>query len=172
MERVVVIGNSGGGKSVLARQLAAKLALPYVEIDSLLWLPGWQLVPAPTFQSRHSQLIAQERWLLDGLGAHDSIPERLARATAVVLVDMPLWVHFWFAADRQARWAAGQLQHPPASIPDAPPTRALFKTIWDVDREWMPQIRSLAAYEERRGKRVFRVNSIEELDGFFSRTDL
>jgi adenylate kinase family enzyme len=172
MKRVAIIGNSGGGKSMLARQLAAKFALPYIEIDSILWLPGWQLVPAATYQSEHSKLIAQDRWLIDGLGARDSIPSRLVRATEVVLADMPLWVHFWLAADRQARWAAGQLQHPPAVISDAPPTRALFRTIWEVDREWMPQIRSLVACEEKRGKRIFRVNSVEELDGFLSRADL
>ena len=172
MERVVVIGNSGGGKSVLARQLAEKFALPHIEIDSVLWLPGWKLVPADTYQSEHSQLIEQERWILDGLGMRDSIPSRLARATEVVLIDMPLWIHYWLAADRQVRWAAGELQHPPAAISDAPPTRALFKTIWDVDREWMPQIRSLLAYEEKRGKRIFRVNSLEELDSFLSRVDL
>ncbi len=73
MERVAIIGNSGGGKSMLARQLAAKFALPYIEIDSILWLPGWQLVPAATHQSEHSKLIAQDRWLIDGLGARDSI---------------------------------------------------------------------------------------------------
>jgi adenylate kinase family enzyme len=38
--RIAVIGNSGGGKSVLARRLAFELQLPYVEVDSLLWLPG------------------------------------------------------------------------------------------------------------------------------------
>jgi adenylate kinase family enzyme len=172
MERVVVIGNSGGGKSVLARRLAAKFALPYTEIDSVLWLPGWQLAPAATYRAEHSQLIAQERWLLDGLGMRDSIPSRLARATEVVLIDMPLWIHFWLAADRQVRWAAGELEHPPAAISDAPPTRALFKTMWDVDREWMPHIRSLLTREEQRGKRIFRVNSLEELDGFLSRADL
>jgi adenylate kinase family enzyme len=164
MTRVVVIGNSGGGKSILARQLAAKFALPYIEIDSFLWLPGWQLVPAAKYQSEHSQLVARERWLLDGLGVRDSIPSRLVRATEVVLVDMPLWIHFWLAADRQVRWAAGQLQDPPAAISNAPPTRALFKTIWDVDREWMPEIRALVACEEKRGKRIFRVNSLEELE--------
>jgi len=45
MRRVAVIGNSGGGKSALARRLADKLAIPCAEIDALLWLPGWRLSP-------------------------------------------------------------------------------------------------------------------------------
>lgn len=172
MKRVVVIGNSGGGKSALSRPLAAKLQLPYLDLDSILWLPGWQLVPAETYQSEHSRWIAQERWLLDGLGMRDSIPSRLARATGIVLVDLPLWMHFWLAAERQIRWAAGQSSHPPAGISEAPPTRGLFQTIWEVDRDWMPEIRSLVEHEERRGKRVFRLTSLDDLDGFLSRPDL
>ena len=56
MERVVVIGNSGGGKSVLARQLAAKLNLPCIEVDSILWKPGWHLVPTATYDAEHARL--------------------------------------------------------------------------------------------------------------------
>ncbi len=33
MQRVFVIGNSGGGKSVLARKLSARTGLPLHEID-------------------------------------------------------------------------------------------------------------------------------------------
>jgi len=43
VQRIAVIGNSGGGKSTLARKLAAKRGLPYAEIDALLWRPNWEL---------------------------------------------------------------------------------------------------------------------------------
>jgi adenylate kinase family enzyme len=36
MQRIAVIGNAGGGKSTLARALAIRRGLPYVEIDTLL----------------------------------------------------------------------------------------------------------------------------------------
>src|SRR5262245_13863550 len=157
---------------MLARQLAAKFGLPYLDVDTILWLPGWRLAPAATYQSEHSRFLAQERWLIDGLGMPDSIPSRLARATDVVLIDMPLWIHFWLAAERQMRWAAGQLPYPPAGISEAPPMQYLFKTIWEVDRDVMPEIRALVADEERRGKRIFRLTSLEERDGFFTRPDL
>lgn len=172
MERVAVLGNAGVGKSMLSRGLAAKLGLPYVELDAILWRPGWQLAPAGAYQSEHSRILAQERWLMDGLGAPESIPPRLARATAVVLLDLPLWIHFWRAAERQMGWAAGQLSHPPAGIPEAPPLRAMFETMGYVDRELMPEIRSLVAEEELRGKRIFRLTSLEEVEGFLSRPDL
>ncbi|MEA2561124.1 MAG: hypothetical protein QOH06_2628 [Acidobacteriota bacterium] len=171
MERVVVIGNSGGGKSTLSRQLAARFDLPCTDLDCLLWVPGWQLVPAEIYQAEHSRLIAGERWLLDGLGMHDSIASRLARATDIILIDMPLWMHYWLAAERQILWAAGRLPQPPAGIAEAPPIHGLFKAIWENDQA-MPEVRSLVGLEERRGKRVFRLTSVEDLDGFLSRLDM
>src|SRR5262245_43957895 len=101
MRRVVVIGNGGGGKSTLARRLAAQIACPCVEIDKVLWQPGWTLTPVEAYEAEHTRLIAKERWVIDGLGRRESIPQRLARSTDIVLVDMPLWMHFWLTAERQ-----------------------------------------------------------------------
>ncbi|MEA2913074.1 MAG: hypothetical protein QOJ15_5155 [Bradyrhizobium sp.] len=49
MARIVVIGNAAGGKSTLARRLAHGRDLPLVEVDRLLWQPGWQLTPEPDY---------------------------------------------------------------------------------------------------------------------------
>jgi adenylate kinase family enzyme len=102
--RIVVIGNAAGGKSTLARQLARRRALALIELDRLLWQPGWQLAPEPDYARRHAGIIAQDQWVIDGLGRQDSIASRLARATEIVLIDLPLWMHFWLAAERQQAW--------------------------------------------------------------------
>ena len=166
MKRAVIIGNSGGGKSTLARRLSSAWRSPHVEIDSLLWQPGWELTPVEIYNIEHARLIAEENWIIDGLGRLDSIPDRLARATDIVVVDMPLWMHFWLAAERQIRWSTGGIENPPAGLTKMPSTEALFRTIWEVDQNWMPEIRRLVAFEKQRGKRVFRLSSIAELDGF------
>jgi adenylate kinase family enzyme len=167
--RAVVIGNSGGGKSTLARRLSSASKCGHVEIDGLLWRPGWQLTPVETYNAEHARLIAEENWIIDGLGRRESIPARLTRATDIVLVDLPLWMHFWLAAERQVRWSTGAIDNPPAGLTKMPPTEGLFRTIWEVDQDWMPDIRRLVAIEEQRGKRVFRLNSIADLDGFDGR---
>jgi adenylate kinase family enzyme len=166
MRRAVIIGNSGGGKSTLARRLGAAWQCPPVEIDGVMWQPGWQLKPVEVYNAEHARLISGESWIIDGLGRLDSIPARLACATDIVLVDMPLWVHFWLAAERQIQWAAGSIEYPPAGLAAMPSTEALFRTIWEVDQTWMPEIRRLVALEEQRGKRVFRLGSVVDLDGF------
>src|ERR1700744_1212172 len=164
MGRTVIIGNSGGGKSTLARRLSAAQRCPHIEIDALLWQPGWQLTPAEIYNAEHARLIAGDHWIIDGLGRRDSIPARLDRATAIVPVAMPLWTHFWLAAERQIAWSRGTIEHPPAGLTIMPPTEALFRTIWEVDQEWMPEIRELVAAEDTEGKRVARLTSIAALE--------
>jgi adenylate kinase family enzyme len=101
MARVVIIGNASGGKSTLARKLASRRGLPLMDVDQLLWQPGWKLTPPELYARRHADIIEQEAWIIEGLGSQDSIPGRIARATELVLTDLPLWVHFWLAAERQ-----------------------------------------------------------------------
>jgi adenylate kinase family enzyme len=73
MARIVVIGNAGGGKSTLARRLAALRRLPYIEVDAFTWRPGWVLAPEPEYAAAHAQAIAGESWVLDGLGWLDQL---------------------------------------------------------------------------------------------------
>jgi hypothetical protein len=38
--------------------------------------------------------------------------------------------------------------------------------MWEVEQDWMPGIRSLCDAAEQQGKGIFRLRSIDELDGF------
>jgi adenylate kinase family enzyme len=57
--RIAVIGNSGGGKSTLARRLARELEIPVYEVDQLLWKTNWELVSEADYTTAHSILINQ-----------------------------------------------------------------------------------------------------------------
>lgn len=166
MPRIVIFGNTSGGKSTLARRLALVRNLPHVEIDRLYWQADWSVVPADVYARRHEEAIAGEDWIIDGGGNLQSVRARSERATEIVLIDMPLWVHFWLAAERQIAWANGTLAHPPAGIADVPPTRRLFEIIWEVDRDWMPVLRALCDEHAARGKSVVRLTSLEAVEAF------
>lgn len=170
--RIAIIGNAGGGKSTLARTIAAALHVPHVEVDRLLWLPGWKPAPLAVYEAEHERAIEAVSWVMDGLGQQASIEPRLHRATWIVLVDMPLWVHFWLAAERQITWSHDRLDHPPAGATAPPPTEALFKTIWDVDRDWMPSIRKLVDLERERGKRIETITSFDQLRQYAKASDI
>ena len=168
MTRIAIIGNAAGGKSTLAHKIASVRGLPHIEVDKLLWQEGWKLAPADVYEARHSAAIAGDKWVIEGLGGQGSIPARISRATEIVLIDLPLWVHFALAAERQARWHREDMR--PAGMDEKPPTMALFRTMWEVDQNWLPAIRELCS---RIGdaRRLTRLCSLEEIDAYSSQID-
>lgn len=164
--RVAILGNAGGGKSTLARRIASEHGLPYVELDSFLWTPDWELAPEGEYNARHEAVLAGDRWVLDGMGLPGSLDSRFARATTVILVDLPLWQHYWLAAERQAAWAAGTAEATPGGHGKRPDTRDLFEFMWTIDRDVMPGIRDSVSRAEEAGTPVRRIGDVGELEGF------
>ncbi len=66
MQRVIVVGVTGSGKTTLARQIAAILGCPHVELDSLHWEPGWQEAALPIFRERVAAALSGPAWTVDG----------------------------------------------------------------------------------------------------------
>jgi adenylate kinase family enzyme len=91
MERVLVLGPPGAGKSRLARQIAEITGLPLVHLDQHYWRPGWR-EPAPEiWAAQVAELIAAPRWVMDG-NYGGTLPRRLATADTAILLDMPTWL--------------------------------------------------------------------------------
>lgn len=86
MERILIIGCGGAGKSTLARQLGEKLNIPVVHLDKLYWKPGWVEMPKDAFDEVIRREIAKDQWIMDG-NFNRTIPERLKRCDTVIYLD-------------------------------------------------------------------------------------
>lgn len=91
MQRILVIGSPGAGKSTLARALAARTGLPLHNLDRMHWLPGWVERDRAEGLAELREVLAQDRWIIDG-NYGSSLPERLTRADTVVWLDYPTWL--------------------------------------------------------------------------------
>ena len=86
MQRIIIIGCGGAGKSTLARQLGEKLDIPVVHLDKLFWKPGWVEVSAAEFDVLHRREMAKDTWIMDG-NFNRTMPERIARCDTVIYLD-------------------------------------------------------------------------------------
>ena len=66
MQRVLVMGSSGSGKSRFALRLSDITGIPMVSLDALFWKPGWTPSDAAEFEARATEAAHQPRWIMDG----------------------------------------------------------------------------------------------------------
>jgi adenylate kinase family enzyme len=88
MQRVLVIGIPGAGKSTLSRELAKRTGLPLIHLDKEFWRPGWKITPREQWRAKVAELVEREGWVMDG-NYDSSLDLRLPRADAVVWFDYP-----------------------------------------------------------------------------------
>ncbi len=93
MQRVLVMGSSGSGKSTFARRLANLTGLPFVSLDALYWQPGWQPSEPEVFGARVMEAATELRWIMDGnYMSHGGSDLRRQRADTVICFDLPRYL--------------------------------------------------------------------------------
>ena len=114
--RICIIGPSSSGKSTLAEVLARAKGLEVVHLDQLHHIPNTDWIPRPpaVFAALHNAAIIGERWVIEG-NYSSLLPQRLARATGFILLDVPtstsLYRYFrrcWFERDRRGAVKGGR----------------------------------------------------------------
>jgi hypothetical protein len=97
--RILILGRTGSGKTTLAREVAAALDVPHVELDSLYFGPDFSRAPLDVLRERTTAAIAGDRWVTDGnkRAVRDLV---WPRADTVIWLDYPVHVSLWRLAKR------------------------------------------------------------------------
>lgn len=99
MERLLVIGCPGAGKSTFARTLRDKTGLPLYYLDMLWHKPDKTNVTREEFDTGLEQWLMEPRWIIDGNYLR-TLESRLRACDAVFFLDYPLEVCLSGARDR------------------------------------------------------------------------
>lgn len=85
MKRILIIGNSGSGKSWLAARLAEQLTIREVNLDTIVWQPGCFNQKRPQHKIDQAiQTLAQEpSWVVEGV--FGALAEQLLDAADTLL---------------------------------------------------------------------------------------
>ena len=86
MERIIIIGCGGAGKSTLARKLGEVLDLPVLHLDKLFWKPGWVETSREEFDALLAQELEKDQWIMDG-NFNRTMPERIKRCDTIIYLD-------------------------------------------------------------------------------------
>lgn len=163
MERVLVIGSPGAGKSTFSRELVRRTGLPLRHLDQLYWRSGWIETDEEEWAARVARLIAEPRWIIDG-NYSGSLKLRLGRADTVIDLDLPAWLCVARIVKRLLRsW--GKVRPDMAEgCPERPNWEFLAYTAtfpWKVRPRTDQKLRAF-------GGRYIRLRSQAEIDRFLS----
>jgi adenylate kinase family enzyme len=169
-QRVVVIGSSGAGKSTFARKLGAVTGLPVTHIDQLFWQSGWVLTPAPEYHARLANVVARDRWIIEGVNP-STLDLRLPRTDLMIWLERGRATCLWRVARRIAS-SYGRVRPDMApGCPEQLPDREFLAYIWTFPTRIAPRIEAAIDRHAMRD-RVVRLASDREAQAFLDRIAL
>ena len=160
MQKVVVIGSPGAGKSMFARKLREKTGLPLYYLDMVWHRPDRTNISREEFDARLEEILAEECWIIDGNYLR-TLGIRLKACDTVFLLDYPLDICLRGAEERIGK-----------EREDMPWVEQEFdeefrQWILDFPKDQLPRIYELLE-QYRAGREVYVFRRREEADTYFS----
>ena len=163
MERILVIGCAGVGKTTLSRQLGQKLDLPLVHLDSIFWSPGnWQHLDRAAFDAALHAELQKPCWIMEG-NYDDTLSIRLEFCDTVFWLDYSPWVCMFRWLKRMiANWNNVRSDMAPGCLERF--EWEFAKEIWNFNRKNRGKYqRMIAAYPQ---KKLYRFQTPQQLKRF------
>jgi adenylate kinase family enzyme len=90
MNKIVIIGACGAGKTTLAGRMSEKLGIDATDMDDLHWRPGWIEADRALFRADVTKAVSHERWIISGNY------QKTAKELIWPYADTLIWIDYGF----------------------------------------------------------------------------
>lgn len=150
MEKVIIIGCPGAGKSTFARKLKEKTGLPLFYLDMIWHKPDGTNISRDEFDGKIKEIMKKKQWILDGNYIR-TLEMRLKECDTVFLLDYPLELCLEGASSRIGK------ERPDMPWIESELDLEFRQFIVDFPRESLPKIYELLKkYEKEKELHIFR----------------
>lgn len=128
-----------------------------MHIDSIQFLPGMKIRPHAETKQAIENVTQQEKWLIDGFGPLEILEKRFALADVIVMIDLPLWRHYWWCSKRQISnlWTRREELPPDCSEVSWSHTLKQYKTLKQIHTKMRPELLRILNRPSNKNKTIF-----------------
>ena len=169
MEKIVIIGSPGAGKSTLAQELGRLLNIKVVHLDRVFWQRGWKEKPRETRIDILQGLVCKKKWwIIEGTYLGSSKP-RLEAADTIIFLDIPPLLCLWRIVMRHFKYNKCSRRDIPEGCTDRLSLINVLKVLAFPFRGRRELEEKLQRFPP---EKVLRLNSAKEVDNFLTQVEL
>lgn len=162
MDRIIVIGCGGAGKSTFSRELSNKLYIPVYHLDKLFWNKGWIETPKAEFNKKIEEVINKDKWIIDGNYIR-TIDIRAKKADTIIFINMPTYICLYRIFKRRFIYRGKSRPDMAEGCPEGIDIE-FFKWVLSYNKKIRPEIlKKLSLYKE---KNIVVLNGRKEVKKF------
>jgi adenylate kinase family enzyme len=165
VKKILVIGSSGAGKSILSRKLGEITGLPVIHLDFHHWRPGWTEPAKEVWEAQVTELLELDEWVMDG-NFGGTMERRLQSCDTVVFLDLPRHICALRVVKRVLTYHGDTRPDLAEGCPEKFDP-AFLKWVWDFPNRSRPKVLERIAKVADRA-RVFRLKSNREVEEFLT----
>ncbi|MEO6891074.1 MAG: hypothetical protein ABI456_16575 [Ktedonobacteraceae bacterium] len=168
MEKIVIIGSPGAGKSTLAKELASILKMRVFHLDRFFWQRGWKGKTRDTRIYLLECLVMEKQWIIEGTYLCSSEP-RLNAADTIIFLDMHPLLCLWRVIKRHWVYLGRSRRDIPEGCIDKLTLFRILKVLAFPLRERRKLEKKLRNFPS---KKIVRLQSAKEVENFLAQLQL
>jgi len=99
INKVLIIGISGTGKTRLAKKFSNFLKIPVTHYDEFVWGENWKEIEEKLVEQKLEEVIQKDKWIIEGF-IHPAAKSKLENADIIIYLDYSGWLAFWGGLNR------------------------------------------------------------------------
>jgi len=144
MQRVMIIGSAGAGKTTLAMKLGAICQLPVIHLDAHYWRSGWTPSDAADWKEKVDELSSGKCWVMDG-NYGGTMDVRITAADTIIFLNFSRVTCLYRVFKRAFRYRGHTRPDLADGCPEQLPDWEFIRWIWTYPESRTPKVLSMLA---------------------------
>jgi len=169
MQRIMIFGFPGGGKTTFAVKMGEMLGIPVYHCDRIKQVENFEWKPMEEIFALVNEVISKDKWILDGYPTTEMMPACIERADTLIFIDFNRLLCMWRVTKRSIKHHGKCRPDVGDGCKDGFPPLYLYWVIWTFPQkyrkrflDWINSAEEKNVYHFKKRKQLKRfVNEVK-----------